>query len=90
MPQLQYDSKDLRPIIEWLKDGTLPDIDKEARRVILEAENYQIVNDVLYHLHFPRTKRLSEFTPVIQQLCVPAVLREELLVAYHDNNEHIG
>ena len=90
LPQLQYDSKDLRPIIEWLRDGRLPDIDKEARRVIFEAENYQIVNDVLYHLHFPRTKRLSEFKPVIQQLCVPEVLREELLVAYHDNNGHIG
>jgi len=28
--------------------------------------------------------------PIIQQLCVPNVLREELLRAYHDNNAHVG
>jgi len=58
--------------------------------VLLEAENYQIVDGILYLLHFHRTKRLAEVKPVIQQFCVPEVLREELLVAYHDNNIHIG
>jgi len=58
--------------------------------VILEAENYQIVDGVLYHLHFPRTKRLGEIKPVIQQLCIPEILRHDLLVAYHDHNGHIG
>jgi len=48
------------------------------------------VDGILYHLHHPRTIRLNEVKPVIQQLCVPDVLREDLLVAYHDNNAHIG
>ena len=90
LPKLQCESRDLRPILDWLRDGRLPDIDKDARRVILESENYQIVDGVLYHLHFPRTKRLGEIKPVIQQLCIPETLRHELLVAYHDNNGHIG
>ena len=90
LQRLQYESKDLRQIIDWLKDGQLPDVDKDARRVLLQAENYQIVNGILYHLYFPRNERLDVIKPVIQQLCVPEALRGELLVAYHDNNGHIG
>ena len=53
LAKLQQDSKDLQSILHWLKDGQLPDDDKAARRVLLEAENYQIVDGVLYHLFFP-------------------------------------
>jgi len=74
LPKLQQESKDLQPILDWLKDGLLPDVDKDARRIILEAENYKIVDGVLYHLHFPRTKRVNEIKHVIQQLCVPETL----------------
>ena len=28
--------------------------------------------------------------PVIQQLCVPKVLREKMMIAYHDDQCHIG
>jgi len=37
LSKLQYKSRDLRPILDWLRDRLLPDIDKDARRVILEA-----------------------------------------------------
>jgi len=56
----------------------------------LQAENFQIIDGLLYHLYHPRTKRLNEIKPVIQQLCVPDVLREKLMVAYHDSNSHVG
>ena len=88
--KLQHESKDLQPILHWLEEGRLPNCDKEARRIILLSEHFQIVDGILYHLHHPRTKHLNEVEPVIQQLCVPDVLREDLLVAYHDNNAHIG
>jgi len=87
---LQHQSTDLQPILNWLEDSILPDTDKEARRVILQSEHFQIVDGLLYHLHHPRKKRLNEIKPVIQQLRVPQALREELLIAYHDNNAHIG
>jgi len=88
--QLQHESKDLQPILDWLKHGILPQSDKEARQLILRSEHFQIIDGVLYHLHFPRSKRLNEIKPILHQLCVPDVLREELLIAYHDNNAHIG
>jgi len=87
---LQHESKDLQPILNWLEKGVLSDSDKEARQVILQAEHFLIVDGLLHHLHYPRTKRLNEITPVIQHLCVPTVLREDLLIAYHDNNAHVG
>ena len=88
--KLQLESKDLQPMLHWLEEGRLPDCDKEARRIILLSEHFQIVDGILYHLHHRRTKRLNEVKPLIQQLCIPDVLREDLLVAYHDNNAHIG
>ena len=88
--QLQHESKDLQPILDWLEHGILPQTDKEARQLILRSEHFQIIDGVLYHLHFPRTKRLNVIKPILHQLCVPDVLREELLIAYHDNNAHIG
>jgi len=41
---LQHESKDLQPILNWLEDGNLPETDKEARQVILQSENFQIVD----------------------------------------------
>jgi len=90
MRQMQKESKDLQPILNWLQDGVLPRSDKEARQLILQSEHFQIIDGVLYHLHFPRTKRFGEIKPILHQLCVPDVLREDLLKAYHDNNAHIG
>ena len=57
----------------------------EARQLILRAKHFQIIDGVLYHLHFLRTKRLNEIKPILHQLCVPDVLREDLLKAYHNN-----
>jgi len=54
------------------------------------TEHIVIKNGILYHIFHPRTKRLHEVKPIIQQLCVPNVLREELLRTYHDNNAHVG
>ena len=90
IPKLQRNSKDLQEILNFLENGILPDVDQAARPVVLQAEHFQIIDCVLYHLHYPTTKRLHEIKPVIQQLCVPDVLREELLIAYHDNKAHIG
>ena len=33
---------------------------------------------------------MEEIVPIVKQLCIPRILREELMVAYHDNNCHVG
>jgi len=87
---LQRACPDFIPIFDYLENGKLPEEDKAARKVILEAEQFVIVDEVLYHLYFSRTKGLDRVTPIIRQLCVPRVLREKLLSSYHDDQCHIG
>jgi len=87
---LQRQCPDFIPIFDYFETGELPTDDKAARKIILESEQFVIDNGILYHLLCPRTKRLDKMMPVIQQLCVPKVLREKLMIAYHDDQCHIG
>ena len=73
-----------------METGQLPADDSLARKIILQSEQYVIDDGILYHLFSPRTKRLDQILPVVQQLCVPRVLREKLMVAYHDDQCHVG
>ena len=77
--QLQRQSPDFIPIFDYLEQGILPGDDKAARKLVFEAEHFVIKGGIWYHIFHPRTKRLHEVKPIIQQLCVPNVLREELL-----------
>ena len=49
-----------------------------------------MVDGRLHHLHTPRHKNKHKVHPVIQQLCLPQTLRDDVTKAYHDNNGHIG
>lgn len=90
VPCAQRQCPDFTDIIEYLTSGLLPDTDSVARRIFAESEHYSILDGTLFHLHRPRTKRKDQVTPVVQQLCLPRTLREEVIKAYHDNNGHIG
>ena len=90
VPLAQRQCPDFVDLIQYLTSGTLPDKDSDARRVVAESEHYSILDDTLYHLHRPRTKGKDKVTPVVQQLCLPRTLRDEVIKAYHDNNGHIG
>ena len=83
LKELQNSDPMCRPIIEFLKSGNLPTDPKMARKVAVEAENYAILNGILYHLRFSdgAQKRKDR---CFQQVVVPAKLREEVLAAMHD------
>ena len=72
--RLQRQCPDYKHIIAYLTDGSLPDDEKLAKRVILEAEHYVFINDTLYHLYQPRSKGLDRIMPVVEQLCIPRSL----------------
>ena len=83
LKELQNSDPMCRPIIEFLKSGNLPTDPKMARKVAVEAENYAILNGILYHFWFSdgAQKRKDR---CFQQVVVPAKLREEVLAAMHD------
>jgi len=48
----------LRPIIEYLKNGNLPDEEKVARKLTLNKKQYVLMDDILYHLVLDGTLRV--------------------------------
>ena len=80
----QINDTQLKPIIEYLDSNILPTDDKEARHVLLESQDYIFENGVLYHLYYPRGKG-HKADRLIKQLIVPQVLRNDVLLSYHDS-----
>jgi hypothetical protein len=82
-----------RRIFRWhyklLTNGHLPKNKDDARRITIQAENFYIENDQLYHIAVLRGKRLNLIRPAFAQLCTPKRYRMEVLERYQ-NLEHIG
>lgn len=87
---LQRECPDFQPMFDYLEQSVLPQCDKAARKLIIESEFYEIIDGRMFHLHHPRDKSISQLNPLITQLCIPRALRQDILTAYHDNNQHLG
>ncbi len=83
LKELQRMDPKCRPLLEYLMHDRLPDDLTAARKIAAEADNYAVVNDVLYHFWFSdgAQKRKDR---CYQQVVVPMSLREEVLTAMHD------
>lgn len=83
--QLQKDCPDFKFIVDYLINNGLPDDDKLARKVAIETERYQIVNDILFHFDQRRCKRQADELKFTKQLCIPKPIRDDVLRSYHDS-----
>jgi hypothetical protein len=81
---------DLAPMWRYLNAGSLPADDTAARRVTIEAADYVIQDNKLYHLYSPRTKNIQRASAVVRQLCIPTGLRPAIAKELHDRNAHLG
>ena len=72
----QLMDQELKPIILYLKDGTLPQDTKLAKKIIAEATLYAIFDDILYYIG-PTQKEIS-------RVVVPQQLRQKIMQEYHD------
>ena len=82
---LQRNCPDFKPMFKYLEEGEVPTDKRKAAKLVAEAQNFIISDDVLYHLYQPRSKGLPKATRVIKQLAVPKVLRDDTLRSYHDS-----
>jgi hypothetical protein len=82
--KLQREDETLKPFFEYILEGTLPTDDKAARKLMLEATDYVIDDDTLYHLYYPRGKGHMPDRQ-IKQLVVPMTLRDDVLRSFHDS-----
>ncbi|CAC5380147.1 unnamed protein product [Mytilus coruscus] len=71
---LQRLDETLLPVILYLENGTLPKLQKEARRLLLKAPDYSMIDDLLFHSRVAkskRTQRMGEFQLVIPKQLIP-------------------
>ncbi|CAG2195993.1 unnamed protein product [Mytilus edulis] len=76
--ELQRQDTSLSPIINYLENDILPDLQKEARCVLLKSNDYALIDDILFHSRVAKSKRnkmMSHYQIVIPQALIPSVLK---------------
>ena len=58
LAERQRKDQSLNVIIQYLKDGTLPQPEKEAKELVLNKGQYVLIDDVLYHIAVDGTLRI--------------------------------
>jgi hypothetical protein len=84
----QRDDNLFNSIIKYLTEDNLPKDKIRARDILVQAENYVIVENRLVHIAVVRSKQLAKVKPVVYQICVPRQHRMMLLKAFHDDMSH--
>lgn len=79
----QKNDENFGKIIAYLTDNTLPNSQKDARRLLLEAPDYILLDNVLYRSRSPKSARNKLMSPY--QVVVPANLIPEVLRLAHDS-----
>ena len=86
------DDKDTKDIANYLAYNVLPTANDAARRVILQAERFQLSEDkqILYHLHEPRSNRETQLQLPTLQKVIPNRYQQLVLQVYHTTLGHAG
>jgi hypothetical protein len=71
-------------LINYLDKSELPLNNMLARKISLQATEYLLNEDVLYHLHTPRGQHVKNKDPILQ-VVIPKQLRHEILENCHDS-----
>ncbi|CAG2257086.1 Transmembrane protein 41A-A,Transmembrane protein 41A-B,Transmembrane protein 41A [Mytilus edulis] len=83
--QLQRNCPDFKPIFDYKLKGLVPDEVQKARSLVAKAYHYEIIEGILYHMVSENSRKLPPGHNFIKQLCVPAVLRRDVMLCYHDS-----
>ena len=89
--ELQQRDPELKRLLDFLDDGSLPGEPKLARKVVYESDQYfQREDGVLMHRYMPNDSFLKQIKPVIEQIVIPQSLQKSILQQFHDNTGHPG
>jgi RNase H-like domain found in reverse transcriptase/Integrase zinc binding domain/Reverse transcriptase (RNA-dependent DNA polymerase) len=85
----QNQDKDLKPIITFINDGTLPEDKKLAQRILRESKHYALnANEVLERIDYDKSGNIST-----RRMVIPLVYKRLILALYHDakfGGSHLG
>jgi hypothetical protein len=77
----------------FLDDGALPEDPKRACAISYEANQFIMLDGIIYHLYKTRMKKKVKEEDIIRQLAVPTKLRHGMELSYHDSKAgscHMG
>ena len=84
VPEAQRSCPQLGRLYTYLDSGELPTETAQAKRVILESDQYVLDQDHMYHIFYPRSRGIPRSDRMIKQLAIPVSLRTHVLAQYHD------
>lgn len=82
---LQAKDNDLKAIIKYLRDRTLPSSQRESRKLLLEAADYILVDGILFHSNLSKSNRRKTKHHQHYQLVVPRLMIKHVLQICHDS-----
>ena len=88
--KLQEKCNEIGQMYNYMVHGKLPDNKTEQQKLIISSEQYVVRNGVLYHFVDAKSKKHKRGEESFSQLVVPKSLREDVILAYHDGNAHLG
>lgn len=75
-----------KDIINYKLNNELTDDHKKAKLIVAQSDQYEILpSGHLVHLYSPRTKGVPKEEKLILQVCIPAILRDDMLRSFHDS-----
>ena len=80
----QHLDSDLQSILSYIQDGSLPDSQKEARTILLEAGDYLLLDGLLLHSRIRKSRRAKLMNPC--QIVLPKCLYQTVLKIYHESS----
>ena len=70
-------------MINYLENGTLTKLQKEARRLLIKVPEYCIMDQLLFHSRLSRSKRTQQMREF--QLGIPKILIPKILELFHES-----
>ena len=75
IPQFQSKDDELHLVRQYLKDGSLPSDEKRACKILLQKDQFVLLEDVLYHIDSSPQHRL--------RIVIPYEMRHKLMEENH-------
>jgi len=85
----QQTCEQVKHMYAFKRDGILPEDDKLAKAIVLDADNYILAQDsLLYHLKRVSKRHRSRLHQFHRQLVVPECWRDDIMRGFHEEQSH--
>jgi len=81
---------EFKHIVDYIINGNLTGNDQTDRKTLFTSDSFFVMNNKLYRVTEPRSKRKRNVMPVHTRLCIPRRLQFQTVEDYHKLLNHAG